>query len=69
MITKFNTFDVEELKLVYETLHGTLRKVPDLIDSKFLEELQGHLHSLAKIEGVEVTDHAQWERWLGKAIL
>ena len=69
MITKFNTFDVDELKLVYVTLHGTLRRVPDLIDSKFLEELQSHLHTLAKIDGIETTNHSQWEKWLGKTIL
>jgi hypothetical protein len=66
MITKFNTFNIDELKLVYLTLHKNLIKTPGLMDSVFLEELQTHLHSLAKTEGINIQNHAEWENWLGK---
>jgi hypothetical protein len=69
MITKFNTFNIDELKLVYLILHRDLMKTAGLMDSIFLEELQTHLHSLAKSDGIDVQNHTEWETWLGKSRL
>lgn len=69
MITKFNTFNIEELKLVYLVLHDGLMETPGLMDSTFLGELQTYLHSLAATAGVDVHNHTEWEMWLGKSKL
>ena len=58
-------YTADELKLVYRTLHGSLTEQPDLIDSELLSDLQAHLHFLAVEQGVDPTDHAALDRWLG----
>ena len=35
-----------------------------LMDSDFFSELQSSLQALARLEGVDVSDHAQWDAWL-----
>jgi hypothetical protein len=64
MMTKFSTFNTDELKLVYLALHKQLMKTSGLMDTTFVEELQAYLHSLAKAEGVDIQNHGEWEKWL-----
>ncbi len=61
----FDQFDVDDLKLVYRTLHAHLMEHPDLMDSKLFHSLQTVLQNRARQEGVDLTDHAAWDRWLG----
>lgn len=57
--------ELEELKLVYRVLHQNLREHLDLMDTNFLQQLQHFLHERAREEGVDASDHGQWDRWLG----
>ena len=54
-----------ERKLIYRVLHGQLTAHPDLMESRLLEDLQRVLHQEAQAEGVDIADHAAWDRWLG----
>lgn len=56
---------IDELKLVYRVLHAHLAEHPELMDTHFLTELQRFLHETAARDGVDGTDHAAWDAWLG----
>ena len=58
-------FEPDDLKLVYRSLHAHLMEHVELMDSRFFGELQQHLQALARKEGVDLADHAAWDRWLG----
>ncbi len=58
-------YEAGDLKLVYRVLHGHLMEHVELMDSAFFGELQAHLQGLARREGVDPTDHRQWDLWLG----
>jgi len=64
-MNKFSAFDATDLKLIYRTLHGSLMDNIELMDSEFLHEHQTWLRSVARSQGVDTSDHGQWERWLG----
>ncbi len=64
-MNKFAAFDATDLKLVYRTLHGSLMDNIDLMDSEFLEQLQTWLRSVARADGIDTSDHSQWDAWLG----
>jgi hypothetical protein len=55
---------LHDLKLVYRHLHQSLSRAPELMDCDFLLELQEFLHQTAVQEGVDTTDHGQWDSWL-----
>ena len=57
--------DAGELKLVYRILHQHLGEHPELMDTDFLIELQNYLQRQAKAEGVDISDHGAWDRWIG----
>ena len=57
-------FARDDLKLVYRTLHAHLMEHEELMDSAFFLALQTHLQSLARADGVDLADHAAWDRWL-----
>ncbi len=57
-------YPVNELKLVYSTLHAQLTLEPDLMDSELMADLQTHLQQAAKADGVDVSTHSQWAAWL-----
>jgi hypothetical protein len=59
-------FEVEDLKLVYRTLHGQALSQPALMDSGLLHEIQRYLQLLARAEGVDLSDHARWDGWLDR---
>jgi hypothetical protein len=57
--------DPDELKLIFRVLHRHLGDHPELMDTHFLLELQNHLQRAATDDGVDVSDHGAWDRWLG----
>jgi hypothetical protein len=60
-----NLYSLEERKLVYRVLHKNLVTTPALIDSAFLADLQTDLQRIAQTENVDISDHGQWDAWLG----
>ena len=58
-------YPLSERKLVYRVLHKHLAEHPELMDSRFLDDLQRGLHVAAQSEGVDVSDHRAWDAWLG----
>ena len=61
---RFSAFDVDELKLVYRILHKNLLSHMELMDADFVDVLQTWLQYRAGEDGVDVSDHAQWDAWL-----
>ena len=64
-MSAYTAFNTKDLRLVYRILHGHLAEHLELMDSPFFEGLQSHLQGEARQDGVDVTDHAQWDAWLG----
>ncbi|MEJ2398396.1 MAG: hypothetical protein P8Z67_09120 [Gammaproteobacteria bacterium] len=64
LMTDLTQYPLQELKLIYRLLHAQLPQQPQLIDSHLLEELQAYLQQQASTDGVDVSHHAQWARWL-----
>lgn len=58
-------YPLADRKLVYRVLHQNLTAFPDLMDCSFLDDLQAGLQKEAAAEGVDATDHAAWDSWLG----
>jgi len=56
---------IDDLKLIYRVLHAHLMDHAELMDSDFFATLQGHLQAAARKDGVDLTDHAAWDTWLG----
>ena len=63
-MSNLTAYDHDELKLIYRVLHANLLENLALMDSDFFCELQSSLQTLARLEGVDVSDHAQWDAWL-----
>ena len=61
---RFSVFNIDELKLVYRILHQNLLSHMELMDGEFVEALQTWLQYRAGEDGVDVSDHAQWDAWL-----
>lgn len=59
------TAAVDDWKLLFRVLHAQLPSHLELMDSDALTALQGLLQARARAEGVDVTDHAAWDAWLG----
>jgi len=57
---------LDELKLVYQVLHRTLTQAPELMETHFLLELQSFLHQQAVADGVDTTNHSEWDVWLAR---
>ena len=68
-IHKFSAFDASDLKLIYRTLHAALMDNIELMDSDFLHDLQTWLRTIACAEGVDTSDHGEWDRWLGGEVV
>lgn len=62
-------YPLGERKLVYRVLHRHLTDHPELMDTRFLEDLQRDLQSAARAEGVDVADHGAWDAWLGNTVV
>ncbi len=61
------SYSLDELKLVYRVLHANLMDHIELMDTAFLSDLQRTLQAEARSDGVDVSDHAAWDAWLGQA--
>lgn len=57
---------IEDLKLIYRVLHQHLNDHLELLDSPLFSSLQETLQQAAFAEGVDVTDHGQWQSWLAQ---
>jgi hypothetical protein len=64
-----SNYPLEERKLIFRVLHEHLTEHPELMDCRFLDDLQSHLHAVARAAGVDVTDHQAWDRWLGNKVV
>lgn len=56
---------VEELKLIYRILHRHLSEHVELMDTHFLLELQSFLQRQALADGIDPSNHGEWDVWLG----
>ena len=63
-MTDLKQYPLQELKLIYRLLHSQLPQQPQLLDSELLQDLQTYLQQQAGEDGVDVSHHAQWARWL-----
>ena len=63
------SFDAADLKLIYRVLHKGLLDDIELMDSEFMASLQSWLRTLAASEGVDTSDHALWDAWLGGKVV
>jgi len=59
-------YELADLKLIYRVLHTQLLGHEELVDSRFFHDLQRHLQSAARAEGVDLADHAAWDAWLDR---
>jgi len=66
-MTHLSHYNATELKLVYRVLHTQLMTQPDLLDSQLFEDLQTWLRTCASTDGVDTSDHGQWDAWLSGA--
>lgn len=64
-----NSYDLEELKLIYRLLHSHLQEEIDLMDSVLMHDLQRYLQDRARTDGVDVSVHAQWATWLNGGVV
>ena len=58
------SYPLSELKLIYTILHSQVLTHPALMDSDLLQDVQSFLQSQASKDGVDVSDHGQWDDWL-----
>lgn len=56
---------IEDVKLVYRTLHRHLSDHLELMDCELFDALQGALQEKAQAEGVDFGHHTAWDLWLG----
>lgn len=68
-MTHFAHFDLSELKVVYRSLHAHLMDHIELMDTDFFTDLQSWLQHVAAQQGVDVSDHAAWDAWLGNRVV
>lgn len=61
---RLEDYPIDELKLIYRLLHGQLPQQPELMDAELLHDLQVLLQRRATADGVDVSLHAQWAKWL-----
>ena len=62
-------YPLAEQKLIYRVLHRNLADHPELMDTQFLDELQRSLQQSAQADGIDVSDHGQWDAWLGNEVV
>ena len=68
-MNRFAHHDLSELKLVYRVLHQHLMEHLELMDTAFLTDLQRWLQGVAGQQGVDISDHAAWDAWLGGVVV
>jgi hypothetical protein len=62
-------YPLNEQKLIYRVLQKHLTEHPELMDCRFLDDLQQNLQTAAVAEGVDVTNHQVWDGWLGNDVV
>jgi len=62
----FTHYPLDELKLIYNLLWVQALTSKTLVTSVFLQDLQDYLLAQATADGVNVTELAEWTRWLTK---
>jgi hypothetical protein len=60
----FEEYDLKEWKVIYLTLYNSILKNDDLIDLKFMDDLQKYLQQKAEGIGLDPLDHDTWINWL-----
>ncbi len=63
----FEEYDLKEWKVIYLTLYNSILKNDDLIDLKFMDDLQKYLQQKAEGIGIEPLHHETWINWLNNA--
>ncbi|HID49739.1 MAG TPA: hypothetical protein EYP40_09060 [Chromatiales bacterium] len=63
-MSSLDQYPLSELKLIYQLLHARLPENPLLMDSRLLQDLQSWLQQCATKDGVDVSLHHEWARWL-----
>ena len=58
-------YPLADLSLVYRLLKSHVLEEQELLDSELLADLQVQLQACATRKGVDVSDHGQWDAWLG----
>ena len=58
------SYPIAELKTIYHTLQQGISLKPELMDSDLLQDLQTYLQKQAKLDGIDISLHAQWATWL-----
>lgn len=66
-MSALDNFEMTDLKRIYRALHAALSRDVELLDSEFLSTLQTHLQQAATADGVDVSNHGEWDRWLREA--
>ena len=66
-MTGYDSHPLPELRLIYRVLHRNLLSEEELMDSTFLSGLQSYLQTAARADGIDTSDHAAWDAWLGKS--
>ena len=61
-----DAYAIGELKAIYHCLHACLPDQPALMDSALLQDLHRHLQQRATADGVDVSTHGEWARWLAE---
>ena len=62
-------YSLDDLKLVYLSLHAQLPGNPALMDSDLLQDIQSYLQTEASAAGIDVSHHAQWATWLNNGVV
>lgn len=62
------TYKVSDLKQIYRALHQHLMQHTELMDSEIFDDLQKYLQGVARLSGVDISDHEAWDRWLGEEV-
>jgi hypothetical protein len=55
---------LDDLKVIYKVLTLHLGEHPELTENSFFDSLKRLLEAQARVEGVDVSDAAEWEAWL-----
>lgn len=63
-MTTLTDYPIKELKFIYNHLHAQLPTHTELVDSKWLQDIQDHLLQQALNEGIDISSPANWVNWL-----
>ena len=61
-------YPIDELKYIYQLLACNWLQQQNLLESQLLEDLQQHLLTQARQEGIDISNHLAWHRWLTRGV-